>query len=101
MTNSHKKKRKRSKLRRWRENNKSLNCKSCGKPLKDTIHHFYCNKCHEIEKLKEKVRRGISISMKEYFSIIIHVENLNDNDILKINGNPYLAKEIKKKYKIL
>jgi len=43
MVISYKFKRTRAKARRERAKIRNRNCKVCGKNLKDTIHHFFCN----------------------------------------------------------
>ena len=32
-------------IKKFRKNNPGLLCKRCGKTLKYSIHHFYCNRC--------------------------------------------------------
>ena len=45
-------KRKRRKARQTRARIGNKNCKTCGKTLKDTLHHYFCNDCW-------KERRGV------------------------------------------
>lgn len=53
-------KRKRKKARRTRKFIGNKKCKKCGKLLRDTLHHYYCNECWGKRKIiKSAVKRRV------------------------------------------
>jgi hypothetical protein len=52
MTKTEQKKRQAKEIRKFRNDNNIHRCQCCGRPLRDTPHHFLCGRCWRFKKEK-------------------------------------------------